>query len=85
MRTLEERVLRVLYEGALTAPDCANELNRYDGDPAYAEIGRLLADLAERRLLAVQLGRYGLRYTLTPRGSERLATLAEASEWGAAS
>lgn len=79
VRSLEELVLRVLYEGGCSAYECAAELRRYEGEAEryVAEIERLLADLAQRAYL-VEL-RAG-RYALTPSGSERLAALAEASE-----
>jgi DNA-binding PadR family transcriptional regulator len=72
MGSLEERVLRVFYEGACSAHDCAQELLLREGD-----VAPLLADLAARAYLAVQMRGDVLRYSLTPNGSERLATLVE--------
>jgi hypothetical protein len=79
MRSLEERVLRVLYEGSASALDCAAELQRYgDGHGGLAaEIERLLAELAERSYLEVGRSWSPARYRLTPEGSERLAILVE--------
>jgi hypothetical protein len=63
--TLEERVLRVLYEAAISQGDCAAEL-----------YGRVLDDLAAHGYALV----VAARFTLTPLGSERLADLVEARE-----
>jgi DNA-binding PadR family transcriptional regulator len=76
--SLEEQVLRVLYERPCSAVECAAELGRYGGAPpdCIAEIGRLLADL-EQRAYVRTVG--PLLYALTPEGSERLAVLVEAA------
>jgi hypothetical protein len=82
MRTLEERVLRVLYEGQCSAAECAAELQRYEGghDRLLVEIGALLADLASRSLVEVRSSRCGTGYALGPEGSRHLADLAEAGD-----
>jgi DNA-binding MarR family transcriptional regulator len=72
MRSLEEQVLRVFYEGACSAHECARELRLREGD-----VEPLLAELAARAYLAVQMRESELHYSLTPNGSERLATLVE--------
>jgi Mn-dependent DtxR family transcriptional regulator len=72
MRSLEEQVLRVFYEGTLSADECARELFLREPD-----VKPLLAELAARDYLAVQNRGGVLRYSLTPNGSERLATLVE--------
>jgi DNA-binding PadR family transcriptional regulator len=81
MQSLEERVLRVLYEGSASAFDCAAELQRYgEGHGGLTtEIHHLLTDLAERSYLEVRGSNGAARYRLTPAGSERLATLVERS------
>jgi DNA-binding PadR family transcriptional regulator len=82
VRSLEERVLRVLYEGSASASDCASELQRYDGAPEglVGQVQRLLADLAERSCVEMRIAGSSARYRITPAGSERLATLAELSQ-----
>jgi DNA-binding MarR family transcriptional regulator len=72
MRSLEEQVLRIFYEGACSADECARELSLREHD-----VKPLLAELAARTYLAVQMRGSVLRYSLTPNGSERLATLVE--------
>lgn len=82
MRSLEERVLRVLYEGGASAFDCAMELQRYDGGATDlpARVERLLADLARRSYLEAHAGNGHVRYRLTEAGSALLAALAERSQ-----
>jgi hypothetical protein len=74
--SLEEQVLRVLYEGPCSAQECVLELARYGGAPAEQEreVAALLAELAEYAYLEC---RANGRYALTPAGSIRLATLVE--------
>ena len=78
-RAIEERVLRVLYEGPVSATDCALELQRYVGEDAgtQIEIERALVELAARACATVHVTRGGVRYSLAPAGSERLARLVE--------
>lgn len=82
MRTLEERVLRVLYEGGASAFDCAMELQRYDGGAADlpARVERLLADLTRGSYLETNGSDGQVRYRLTEAGSALLAALAERSQ-----
>jgi hypothetical protein len=77
--SLEEQLLRVLYEGPATALQCAAELTPYSRPPAerVLEIEDLLWDLAGRLYLHVEAGSAALRYSLTRAGSERLADLVE--------
>jgi len=79
MRSLEERVLRVLYEDGASAFDCAMELQRYDGGALdlVTQVERLLADLAARSYLETHGGNGQIRYRLTQAGSEHLAALVE--------
>jgi hypothetical protein len=73
--TLEEQLLRVLYEGPASARECTAELAPYARLSAgrIAAIERLLRELASQSY-AVEAG---ARYSLTARGSERLADLAK--------
>jgi hypothetical protein len=77
--TLEEQLLRVLYEGAVSARECAAELAPYArlSVDRVAEIESRLHDLALRSYVVVESGLAATRYSLTPAGSERLAELAE--------
>jgi hypothetical protein len=77
--TLEEQLLRVLYEGSASARECAAELAPYARLSAdrVAEIEDQLRELALRSYAAVEHGLTATRYSLTPAGSERLADLAE--------
>lgn len=77
--TLEEQLLRVLYEGAASARECAAELAPYARLSAdrVAEIEGQLHELTLRLYVTVEGGSAATRYSLTPAGSERLADLAE--------
>jgi hypothetical protein len=81
MRSLEERVLRVLYEGSFSALDCVAEPERYGGDRhgLAGDVEHLLTDLAGRSYLEIRRDNGAARYRLTATGSERLAVLAEGS------
>jgi hypothetical protein len=79
--TLEERLLRVLYEAPASVHACVAEARLSDGGLQADEVRGVLADLAERQCIA-SAGASG-RYCITPVGSEYLATLAEARERGA--
>jgi DNA-binding IclR family transcriptional regulator len=76
MGSLEERVLRVFYEGECSAQDCAAEIRR-QAEADEREISRLLEHLVQHAYLAVHPRGTTMRYSLTPHGSERLATLVE--------
>lgn len=76
--TLEERLLRVLYELPASALTCVAEVERSHRDADERAIRRTLAGLADRDC-AVLVAVSG-RYRITAAGSERLATLAEARE-----
>jgi hypothetical protein len=58
------------------------ELTRYDYADAdfVTEVARTLRELSERGCIALELRGGAMRYALAPRGSERLACLAERSE-----
>jgi hypothetical protein len=77
--SLEEQLLRVLYEGAASARECAAELAPYTSPSAdrILEIEDLLWELAGRSYLHAEAGAAGNRYSLTRAGSERLADLVE--------
>jgi hypothetical protein len=77
--SLEEQVLRVLYDGSASARECAAGLAPYARPSAESilEIEDLLWELAGRSYLDVEAGSAGLRYSLTRTGSERLADLVE--------
>jgi DNA-binding PadR family transcriptional regulator len=81
MRTLEERVLRVLYEGSASAAECAAELQASDSETGgfVALVDALLTVLAQDGYLE-SFDTCERRYSLTPAGSERLADLVEAAE-----
>lgn len=76
MRSLEELVLRIFYEGSASARDCRFELAPL-GWADERQLEDLLAQLVRRSYLAVHQHGSALRYSLTPNGSERLATLVE--------
>lgn len=80
--SLEESVLRILYEGPASASDCVSELARYSSmGPDFAgEVELTLRDLANRACVALEMHGGTMRYVLCPRGSERLAQLVERSE-----
>jgi hypothetical protein len=73
--TLEEGVLRVLYEGPATVGECTAALLQlgHATEVVTDEIEALLADLVERACITSGAP----RYTLTAWGSERLAALVE--------
>lgn len=77
--TLEEQVLRVLYEAPASAAGCSAELQRSYGDSVDSAVRQTLAELANRSCVASKGDGSG-RYVLTPAGSERLATLTETRE-----
>jgi hypothetical protein len=79
-KSLEERILRVLYEAPASTDECITQV--------VADVGRERLEPAVRRTFAMLIARAyvtphpktgALRYTLSPRGSERLACLAEGS------
>jgi hypothetical protein len=78
--SLEECVLRVLYEAPASPDQCIAQV--------LDDVGRERLEPAARRTLAALIARAyvmpdarpgTLRYTLSPLGSERLACLAEGS------
>jgi hypothetical protein len=77
--SLEEQVLRALYEGSASARECAFELSRYEppGAERVSEIAALLERLAQGAFLEVHVRAGEARYSLRPAGSERLAELVE--------
>jgi DNA-binding PadR family transcriptional regulator len=77
--SLEEGVLRVLYEGPATPSECAAGLlhHAYATEIAPDEIEALLADLTARGCITCAVHGISQRYTLTATGSERLASLVE--------
>jgi hypothetical protein len=77
--SLEELVLRVLYEGAVSARECAAELSPYarPSGVRLAEIRSLLHELTQRAYLDVHYRGRELRYSLTAAGSRRLAELVD--------
>jgi hypothetical protein len=77
--SLEEQVLRVLYDGSASARECATGLAPYAQPSAewILEIEDLLWELAGRSYLHVEAGPEAPRYSLTRAGSERLADLVE--------
>ncbi len=79
--SLEEGVLRVLYEGPATPGECAAGLlhHAYATEIAAAQIEAVLADLTARACITCAVERGSRRYTLTATGSERLASLVEES------
>jgi hypothetical protein len=79
VRSLEEQILRVLYEGSASARECATELTPYARPSAdrVLEIEDLLWALAGRSYLQAEAGAIETRYSLTHAGSERLADLVE--------
>jgi hypothetical protein len=76
--SLEERLLRVLYEAPASELACIGEMRRSHRDCDEDQVRQVLADLADRQCIASP-GDSG-RYRITTVGSERLATLAEARE-----
>ena len=79
MASLEEGVLRVLYEGPATVYECAAGLLQH-GHATQAvpdEIEALVAGLVKRGCVVCSGGGSAGRYSLTPAGSERLAALVE--------
>lgn len=77
--SLEEEVLRGLYDGPASARECATRLAPYARLSAVRvlEIESLLRELARRSYLDVHVEPDATRYTLTLAGSERLADLVE--------
>lgn len=82
MESLEECVLRVLYEGPCTVRECLLELARYESREGgfKREVGCMLDWLVGRSFAAMESRGPLARYVLTTAGSERLALLAEAAE-----
>lgn len=78
MATIEERVLRVLYEAPATASDCARELQRYAADDG--DVAAVLDALTRTNAVAPVAAAGSVGYRLTPIGSERLAQLVETRE-----
>jgi hypothetical protein len=76
--TLEEQVLRVLYDAPASARACCAEglCERPDSDEAG--VLRALAELQDRQCIAVAA--VAKAYRITVAGSERLATLTEERE-----
>ena len=77
--SLEEGVLRVLYEGPATAGECAAGLlhDGYATEVVIEELESQLADLVRRACIVCAGLGAAARYTLTETGSERLASLVE--------
>ncbi len=77
--SLEEQVLRVLYEGPKSAGECAAALAPYARLSAdrLLQIESLLGALARGAYLTVESGPAATRYALAPAGNERLAQLVE--------
>ena len=77
-KSLEERVLRRLFDGPASALTCAAELFPYEPPERHlAEIQPLLHELTQRAFLELRLRENVAWYSLTPAGSERLAVLVE--------
>jgi DNA-binding IclR family transcriptional regulator len=76
--TLEERLLRVLYEAPASVSACVAEALRSHSDSDGDEVRRVLSDLQDRQCIGAQSD--SGRYRITPVGSELLATLAESRE-----
>jgi hypothetical protein len=78
--SLEECILRILYEAPATADECTAQvvasLGRGRLEP---DVRRTLSALIAGAYLAPHAKPGVLRYTLSPRGSERLACLVEGS------
>jgi DNA-binding PadR family transcriptional regulator len=81
MKSLEEGVLRVLYEAPATTYECAAGLLHfgYAQEVVTDEVEALLGDLERRACVIRNVDRTHRRYTITPAGSERLAVLVEAA------
>jgi DNA-binding PadR family transcriptional regulator len=77
--SLEEGVLRVLYEGPATGGECAAGLLHHGRatEVVTGEIAALLADLVVRGCITSSGQGESRRYALTATGSERLAALVE--------
>jgi hypothetical protein len=77
--SLEEQLLRVLYDRSVSARECAAELSPYARitPERLLEIEFLLRVLAQHAYLAVEIDPVAVRYSLTSAGSERLAQLVE--------
>jgi hypothetical protein len=77
--SLEEQLLRVLYEGSASARECAAQLAPYArlSVDRIREIEHLLREFARHRYLGVETDSAETRYSLTLAGSERLAELVE--------
>jgi hypothetical protein len=78
--SLEEAVLRALYELPASARGCFDAALRERPDATEPEVRQLLADLQEGRRVALSVRAESVRYQLTAAGSERLATLVEQRE-----
>jgi len=79
--SLEEGVLRVLYEEPASALECAARLLGYGyaAEVVTDEVETLLAGLALRACVRPAGDGTSPRYALTAAGSERLASLVEAA------
>jgi hypothetical protein len=77
--SLEEQVLRILFESPASARECATALSPYArvSTDRILEIENLIDELTRRSFLAAHVGEGALRYYLTPTGSARLADLVE--------
>jgi hypothetical protein len=77
--SLEEQLLRVLYEGSASARECAAQLAPYARPSAdrILEIEHLLRELVRHSYVDVEAGSAAARYSLSLAGSERLAELVE--------
>ncbi|HTX02262.1 MAG TPA: hypothetical protein VMD07_01175 [Candidatus Acidoferrales bacterium] len=79
--SLEEGVLRVLYEGPASACECAAGvvLYAYAAEVVTDELERLLAGLTAHGFVREVAESAPRRYAITAAGSERLASLVEAA------
>lgn len=78
--SLEEAVLRALYESPVSAGGCFGAAVRERPDASEPEVRQLLADLQDALYVGVSASANPVRYRLTAAGSERLATLVEQRE-----
>jgi hypothetical protein len=77
--SLEEQVLRALFEAPASARECAVQLRPFDR-PATGpdgEIIQLLRELSDRAYVSVHIDAFETRYALTVAGSQHLADLVE--------
>jgi hypothetical protein len=73
--TLEEQLLRVLYEAPASEIACVAEMRRSRRDCEEGDVRRTLADLADRQCIV--LIRDSGRFRIAIPGSERLAMLTD--------